>query len=176
MSRGNNNDELDNKKIFSRIVSLRVEKANLLGYKRYADLVLQRKMAKTPENVFKLLNDMWIPTTKKGITTCHVGICLADSTPALCLSQIEPQHQIDQSARKKANVPRAEHRAGAITEGAHRWLVVAHELARYEEDHHDQHADPQVILTHPFPPDRLPSYQWIARTCGRGPRCIGMLQ
>ena len=65
MSRGNNNDELDNKKIFSRIVSLRVEKANLLGYKRYADLVLQRKMAKTPENVIKFLNDMWTPTLKK---------------------------------------------------------------------------------------------------------------
>ena len=65
MSRGNNNDELDNKKIFSRIVSLRVEKANLLGYKRFADLVLQRKMAKTPENVIKFLNDMWTPTLKK---------------------------------------------------------------------------------------------------------------
>ena len=65
IKRGNNNDELDNKKIFSRIVSLRVEKANLLGYKRYADLVLQRKMAKTPENVIKFLNDMWTPTVKK---------------------------------------------------------------------------------------------------------------
>jgi peptidyl-dipeptidase Dcp len=65
MSRGNNNDELDNKKIFSRIVSLRVDKANLLGYKRFADLVLRRKMAKTPENVIKFLNDMWTPTLKK---------------------------------------------------------------------------------------------------------------
>lgn len=65
MNRGNNNDELDNKSILSNIISLRVEKANLLGYKRYADFVLQKKMAKTPENVYKFLYDMWKPTTEK---------------------------------------------------------------------------------------------------------------
>jgi peptidyl-dipeptidase Dcp len=65
MSRGNNNDELDNKKIFSRIISLRVEKAKLLGYKRYSDFVLQRRMAKTPENVMKFLNELWNPTVNR---------------------------------------------------------------------------------------------------------------
>jgi len=65
MNRGNNNDELDNKKIFSRIVVLRVEKANLLGFKTYSDFVLQKKMAKTPENVYSFLNDIWNPTLLK---------------------------------------------------------------------------------------------------------------
>lgn len=65
MWRGNNNDELDNKKIFSRIVSLRVMKANLLGYKSYSDFVLQRRMAKTPENVMKFLNELLTPAIKK---------------------------------------------------------------------------------------------------------------
>ena len=65
MNRGNNNDELDNKKILSRIIVLRVEKANLLGYKTYSDFVLQKKMAKTPENVYAFLNDMWEPTVRK---------------------------------------------------------------------------------------------------------------
>jgi len=65
MNRGNNNDELDNKKIFSRIAVLRVEKANLLGFKTYADFVLQKKMAKTPDNVYSFLNDIWKPTVKK---------------------------------------------------------------------------------------------------------------
>jgi peptidyl-dipeptidase Dcp len=65
MNRGNNNDELDNKKIFSRIIVLRVEKANLLGYKTYSDFVLQKKMAKTPDNVYSFLNDIWNPTLKK---------------------------------------------------------------------------------------------------------------
>jgi peptidyl-dipeptidase Dcp len=65
MNRGNNNDELDNKKIFSRITVLRVEKANLLGYKTYSDFVLQKKMAKTPDNVYSFLNDIWKPTIQK---------------------------------------------------------------------------------------------------------------
>lgn len=65
MNRGNNNDELDNKEIFSRIIVLRVEKANLLGYKTYSDFVLQKKMAKTPDNVYKFLNEIWKPTVRK---------------------------------------------------------------------------------------------------------------
>ena len=65
MNRGNNNDELDNKKIFSRIIVLRVQKANLLGYNTYADYVLQKKMAKTPENVYTFLNDVLKPTVRK---------------------------------------------------------------------------------------------------------------
>ncbi|KAB2908282.1 MAG: M3 family metallopeptidase [Ignavibacteriales bacterium] len=65
MNRGNNNDELDNKKILARIVSLRVQKAKLLGYNTYADFVIEKKMAKTPENAYKLLYDVWKPTIKK---------------------------------------------------------------------------------------------------------------
>lgn len=65
VNRGNNNDELDNKKVLSRMVSLRVQKANLLGYKTYADFILEKKMAKTPENAYKLLYDVWKPTLKR---------------------------------------------------------------------------------------------------------------
>jgi len=66
INRGNNNNEFDNKKIFSRIISLRVEKAHLLGYKTYADYKLTRKMAKNPENVFKFLNGIMTPALQKG--------------------------------------------------------------------------------------------------------------
>jgi peptidyl-dipeptidase Dcp len=65
INRGNNNNEFDNKKILSRIASLRVEKANLLGYKTHADFVLERNMAKKPENVYKFLNDLWKPALKR---------------------------------------------------------------------------------------------------------------
>ena len=65
MNRGNNDDELDNKKIFSKIVVLRVEKANLLGFKTYSDFVLQKKMSKTPDNVYSFLNEIWKPTVKR---------------------------------------------------------------------------------------------------------------
>lgn len=61
INRGNNNNEFDTKKILSRIVSLRVERAKLLGFKTHADFVLDRNMAKKPEKVFKFLHDVWKP-------------------------------------------------------------------------------------------------------------------
>ena len=60
-SRGDHGDEFDNKKIVSRIAALRVERAQLLGYKTYADFVLEENMAKTPAGVYGLLNQLWTP-------------------------------------------------------------------------------------------------------------------
>lgn len=65
ISRGNNNDSLDTKNILTKMASLRVDKANLLGYKTYANYKLERNMAKNPENVFKFLNDLWVPALKR---------------------------------------------------------------------------------------------------------------
>lgn len=64
INRGNNNDELDNKKIISRIIALRVEKAKLLGYKSHAHLILEENMAKNPEKVYELLKKIWEPALK----------------------------------------------------------------------------------------------------------------
>ena len=67
-SRGNNGNANDNKEIIKNIVNLRIEKALLLGYPTHAAFVLEETMAKTPENVFKLLNDIWqyaLPQAKK---------------------------------------------------------------------------------------------------------------
>jgi peptidyl-dipeptidase Dcp len=57
--RGNNGNEFDNNKLLSEIVKLRAERAKLLGYKNHSSIVLEPRMAKTPENVFKLLNNLW---------------------------------------------------------------------------------------------------------------------
>ncbi len=65
LNRGNNNDECDNKKLISRIASLRVSRANLLGYDTHAGYVLERNMAKNPENVYAFLNDLWKPAIKR---------------------------------------------------------------------------------------------------------------
>ncbi|UCC40161.1 MAG: M3 family metallopeptidase [Candidatus Aminicenantes bacterium] len=64
INRGNNNDELDNKAILSKIAALRVERANLLGYKSHADFILENNMAKKPENVYNLLYQLWKPALK----------------------------------------------------------------------------------------------------------------
>ena len=61
LTRADHGDEYDNKKIVSRIAALRVERANLLGYKSHADFVLEENMAKNPAGVYGLLNQLWAP-------------------------------------------------------------------------------------------------------------------
>jgi peptidyl-dipeptidase Dcp len=60
-TRGNHDDEFDNKKNAVELANLRGQKARLLGFKSHANYVLEESMAKTPENVNKLLNDLWKP-------------------------------------------------------------------------------------------------------------------
>jgi len=60
--RGDHGDELDNKAILSEILALRAEKAKLLGYDTHADRILERRMAKTPDAVYELLEDLWPPS------------------------------------------------------------------------------------------------------------------
>ncbi|MGI6521578.1 MAG: M3 family metallopeptidase [Fermentimonas sp.] len=67
-NRGDNDNEKDNKEIIKNIVNLRVEKAQLLGYDSHAHFILEENMAKNPENVYKLLNEVWdyaLPQAKK---------------------------------------------------------------------------------------------------------------
>jgi peptidyl-dipeptidase Dcp len=58
-NRGNNGNEFDNNKVLAEIVALRAQRAKLLGYKTHSDLVLELRMAKNPENVLNLLNNLW---------------------------------------------------------------------------------------------------------------------
>lgn len=60
-TRANHDDDLDNKENAIKLANLRGEKARLLGYKSHSDYVLEESMAKNPENVAKLLNDLWKP-------------------------------------------------------------------------------------------------------------------
>lgn len=48
----------DNTQILKDIANVRLEIANLLGYKSYADYSLEMVMAKTPANVYALLNQL----------------------------------------------------------------------------------------------------------------------
>lgn len=62
VNKANNNNEFDNKNVVAEIVRLRAAKANLLGYKNHASYVLEESMAKTPEQVYELLNKLWEAT------------------------------------------------------------------------------------------------------------------
>lgn len=54
-------DQYDTKVIVAEPAALRAERAHLLGYKSYADFVLEENMAKTPDEVYALLNQLWRP-------------------------------------------------------------------------------------------------------------------
>ncbi|MBQ3083256.1 MAG: hypothetical protein IJC47_04885 [Alistipes sp.] len=64
-NRGNRDNEYDNKAISARLVALRLEKAQLMGYQNYAEMALEQRMAKTPEAVYALLDEVWKPAVKK---------------------------------------------------------------------------------------------------------------
>ncbi len=59
--RGENGGESDNRGIVAEMVSLRAEKAKLLGYPTFAHFKLDDAMAKTPEHVRDLLELVWKP-------------------------------------------------------------------------------------------------------------------
>lgn len=67
LNHANNNNKYDNKNIIKQIIKLRNEKAKLLGYKNFAEYVLEENMAKTPEKVYELLNKLMVASTKKAI-------------------------------------------------------------------------------------------------------------
>ena len=59
INRGDNNNENDNKEVIARILKLRQQKAQLLGYETFAEFQLEDKMAKTPEAAYNLLMTIW---------------------------------------------------------------------------------------------------------------------
>lgn len=58
MQRACKDNEYNNEGIIHKIVKLRREKAQLLGFKTYADLILQERMAAAPKIVYDFLYDL----------------------------------------------------------------------------------------------------------------------
>jgi len=58
-SRGNNNNEFDNKEIILQILKLKEERAQLLGYNNPAEQILSDKMAGNPETVDAFLSNIF---------------------------------------------------------------------------------------------------------------------
>ena len=65
LNRGNNENKHDNKAIINDMIRLRIEKANLLGYKSYADYVTSEQMAGSPEAVYGLLEGIFTQANEK---------------------------------------------------------------------------------------------------------------
>lgn len=60
-----NGGEFDNMKIIDTLTNLRLERANILGFASHADYVLDDCLAKTPQNVYQCLMQIWEPALAK---------------------------------------------------------------------------------------------------------------
>ena len=63
--RGRNGGEHDNRDIVRKMMALRIEKAQMLGYKTYAHYAIDENMAATPEAVDSFLSVMWTHALSK---------------------------------------------------------------------------------------------------------------
>ena len=64
-TRGNHNNENDNKEVIRRTMQLRIEKAKLFGFDNPAQYILQEQMAKTPEAAMAQLMYVWYPALEQ---------------------------------------------------------------------------------------------------------------
>jgi peptidyl-dipeptidase Dcp len=65
VNRGDNGGEYDNNAIIAEILSLRAERARLLGYPTHAHWRLEDSMARTPERAMQLLEAVWAPAVAR---------------------------------------------------------------------------------------------------------------
>ena len=65
LNRCSNDNDHDNKAIINDMVRLRIEKANLLGYKSYSEYVTAEQMAGTPKAVYALLEEIFTSANEK---------------------------------------------------------------------------------------------------------------
>ncbi len=63
--RANNNNANDNKALINKIMKLRVQKAQLLGFETPAAFILDDTMAKTPKTVYDFLATVWTPAVNR---------------------------------------------------------------------------------------------------------------
>ncbi|WP_372933501.1 M3 family metallopeptidase [Mariniphaga sediminis] len=62
--RCNNDNEFDNREIIKKMVKLRDQRAELLGFDNHAEYIIDVNMAKTPEAVYDFLMKLWHPAMK----------------------------------------------------------------------------------------------------------------
>ena len=85
-TKGIHDNENNNLEVCKRLINLRREIAQLLGYKTYADYVLSRRMAKNIRGVYRLLNqlvDAYKPTAEKEIAELKKSCSTRRQKPAL---------------------------------------------------------------------------------------------
>ena len=90
ISRGDNNDAHDNKKVITEILALRAERAKLLGFPSHAHWIVDDNMARTPDAAMSLMLKVW----KAAVARVHEEVAdmqkLADTESPKVKLKIEP--------------------------------------------------------------------------------------
>lgn len=79
-NRGDNDNSNDNKESIRKIMQLRIQRAQLLGYDTPADFILENTMAKTPAKVREFLASVWQPALKQAKVEAYELQQLMDAT------------------------------------------------------------------------------------------------
>ena len=86
MSKAFKGGERDNQEIILKLVKLRAEKAELLGYETYASYVLEERMAEHPDKVIAFLEDLLdrsLPKAKEEVEELKAFMCELGETHEL---------------------------------------------------------------------------------------------
>ncbi len=67
LQRNRRDNEYNNAENLAKIMSIRAQKAQLLGYPSHAEMVMESRMAKKTSNVMDLLDKVWAPAIKAAI-------------------------------------------------------------------------------------------------------------
>jgi len=107
--RGENGGATDNRAIIPELVALRAERANLLGYKTYADYRLDDQMAKTPQAARKLLDEVWgRARAKAGVERDTLQKMIADEGGNFALAPQDWRYYAEKLRKAKYELDEAE--------------------------------------------------------------------
>src|SRR5450631_357453 len=107
--RGENGGATDNRAIIAEVVCLRAERANLLGYKTYADYRLDDQMAKTPQAARKLLDEVWgRAVVKAGVERDRLQALITDEGGNFALAPQDWRYYAEKLRKAKYDLDEAE--------------------------------------------------------------------
>lgn len=90
VSRGDHGNENDTKEIIAKIVKMRAERAQLLGYESHAHWRMSDTMAKEPKNAMKLMMKVWPAAKRKVRAEVRAMTAIARKEQKKRSAKIEP--------------------------------------------------------------------------------------
>jgi len=109
LNRCNNNNKYDNKAVIKELIALRLKKAQLMGFANFAQYQLQDKMAKTPEAVYDLLDQIWTPALKAAKKeAADMEEVIKDNSIPITLESYDWRYFFEQSRKKNFDLTDAQ--------------------------------------------------------------------